>query len=152
MEHVFLPVAGLKGKREFVVTRERDGLEPLVYTEIAQMRTDYETDVVSTSSKAMQQTNLSENGLLIGSKLTPQLLKPAVTKALHDIMIPIQEAYNASKEWQEVTLLAYPPPEKKQKKVKKVGTRPPGGGKAQSAAPGVAADNADGVAKLNLDN
>ncbi|KAI0437048.1 tyrosyl-tRNA synthetase [Xylaria telfairii] len=129
VEHVFLPVAGLKGKREFVVTRERDGLEPLVYTEIAQMRTDYETDV-----------------------LTPQLLKPAVTKALHDIMIPIQEAYNSSKEWQEVTLLAYPPPEKKQKKVKKVGTRPPGGGKAQNAPPDVSADSADGVAKLNLDN
>jgi tyrosyl-tRNA synthetase len=46
VENVFLPVAGLKGKREFVVSRERDGLEPLVYTDIAQMRTDYETDVV----------------------------------------------------------------------------------------------------------
>ncbi|KAI0456684.1 tyrosyl-tRNA synthetase [Xylaria acuta] len=103
VEHVFLPIAELKGKREFVVSRERDGLEPLVYTTIAQMRSDYENDV-----------------------LTPQLLKPAVTKVLVDILASIQDAYNASKEWQEVTLLAYPPPEKPQKKVKKLGTRYPG--------------------------
>ncbi|RYC53614.1 Tyrosine-tRNA ligase, partial [Xylaria longipes] len=129
VEHVFLPVSELKGKREFVVPRERDGLEPLVYTTIAQMRSDYENDV-----------------------LTPQLLKPAVTKALHDIMIPIQDAYNASKEWQEVTLLAYPPPEKKQKKVKKTGNRPPGAGQDKGAAPDAAADNADDMAKMNLQN
>ncbi|KAJ3556212.1 hypothetical protein NPX13_g10187 [Xylaria arbuscula] len=122
VEHVFLPVAELKGKREFIVLRERDGLEPLVYTTIAQMRSDYENDV-----------------------LTPQLLKPAVTKALHDILIPIQDAYNASKEWQEITLLAYPPPEKKAKKVKKIGTRY-AGTTQDSAAP----DAVDGVAKLNI--
>ncbi|KAI0551152.1 tyrosyl-tRNA synthetase [Xylaria curta] len=126
IEHVFLPVAELKGKREFIVSRERDGLEPLLYTTIAQMRSDYENDV-----------------------LTPQLLKPAVTKALHDIMIPIQDAYNASKEWQEVTLLAYPPPEKKQKKVKKIGTRYPAAGQDKGEA---AADNASDMAKLNLEN
>ncbi|KAI1197668.1 tyrosyl-tRNA synthetase [Nemania serpens] len=117
IEHVFLPVAELKGKREFVVLRERDGLEPLVYTTIAQLRSDYENDV-----------------------LTPQLLKPAVIKALHDILIPIQEAYNASKEWQEITLLAYPPPEKKQKKQKKPGTRHPG------------AQTVDGIANLSLES
>ncbi|KAI1749768.1 tyrosyl-tRNA synthetase [Xylaria castorea] len=129
VEHVFLPVAELKGKREFVVPRERDGLEPLIYTTITQMRSDYENDV-----------------------LTPQLLKPAVTKALHDIMIPIQDAYSASKEWQEVTLLAYPPPEKKQKKVKKIGTRYPAAGQENGAAPGAATDNAGDMAKLNLEN
>ncbi|KAI1419128.1 tyrosyl-tRNA synthetase [Xylaria sp. FL1777] len=126
VEHVFLPVAELKGKREFIVSRERDGLEPLVYTTIGQLRNDYETDV-----------------------LTPQLLKPAVTKALHDILIPIQDAYNASKEWQEITLLAYPPPEKKAKKVKKMGTRYPGAGQ-DSTAPDATTDNVDGVANLNL--
>ncbi|KAI1822728.1 tyrosyl-tRNA synthetase [Xylaria intraflava] len=119
VEHVFLPVAGLRGKEEFIVARERDGLEPLVYTTIAQMRSDYENDI-----------------------LTPQLLKGAVTKALNDILGPVQEAFNASKEWQETTLLAYPPPEKKQKKVKKIGTRYPG-----AAAP----DNAEEMAKLNLE-
>ncbi|KAI2643570.1 tyrosyl-tRNA synthetase [Xylaria nigripes] len=124
VEHVFLPVAGLRGKREFVVPRERDGLEPLVYTTIAKMRSDYETDV-----------------------LTPQLLKPAVTKALNDILVPIQDAFNASKEWQETTLLAYPPPEKKQKKVKKLGTRYPGGAPDKDAAP----DNTDEMAKLKLE-
>jgi tyrosyl-tRNA synthetase len=84
--------------------------------------------------------------LLTAFKLTPQLLKPAVTKALHDILIPIQEAYNASKEWQEITLLAYPPPEKKQKKVKKIGTRYPGG---QDKA--TADNNAEELAKLKLE-
>ena len=43
-------------------------------------------------------------------------------------MTPIQEAYQASAEWQEITLKAYPPPvvEKKQKKVKDKGSRFPG--------------------------
>ncbi|TGJ79957.1 hypothetical protein E0Z10_g8811 [Xylaria hypoxylon] len=147
VEHVFLPVAELKGKREFVVSRERDGLEPLVYTTIAQLKSDYETDVVSVSHWGPSMyPGLMKNIALIDSKLTPQLLKPAVTKALHDILIPIQDAYNASKEWQEITLLAYPPPEKKQKKAKKIGTRYPAAGQ-ETAAP----DNADGIAKLNLE-
>jgi len=84
--------------------------------------------------------------VLIAFKLTPQLLKPAVTKALHAILIPIQEAYNASKEWQEITLLAYPPAEKKQKKVKKMGTRYPGGQDKTAAD-----NNAEQLAKLNLE-
>ena len=41
-------------------------------------------------------------------------------------MAPIQEAYQASKDWQDITLKAYPPPEKKQKKVKDKGSRHPG--------------------------
>lgn len=46
VEYVLLPVADLRGKREFVVDRERDGLEPLVYSTIAQMHEDYKNDVV----------------------------------------------------------------------------------------------------------
>lgn len=47
-------------------------------------------------------------------------------------MAPIQAEYQASAEWQEVTLKAYPPPvvEKKQKKVKDRGSRYPGPNKA----------------------
>lgn len=43
-------------------------------------------------------------------------------------MAPIQAAYEASEEWKEITLKAYPPPEvqKKVKKVKDKGTRHPG--------------------------
>lgn len=59
-------------------------------------------------------------------QLTPQSLKPAVAKALVELMKPIQDAYNASKEWQEATLRAYPPPEKKVKKVKDKGSKFPG--------------------------
>lgn len=60
--------------------------------------------------------------------MTPQLLKPAVTQALNDLLAPIQAKYQGSKEWQEITLNAYPPAEKpkKEKKVKKIGTGHPG--------------------------
>lgn len=61
------------------------------------------------------------------------MLKPAVSTALVDLMAPIQAAYQASPEWQEITLKAYPPPEvqKKQKKVKDKGSRHPGAIKEQ---------------------
>ncbi len=49
-----------------------------------------------------------------------------MSAALVSLMAPINEAFQASKEWQELTLKAYPPPEKKQKKVKDKGTRHPG--------------------------
>lgn len=46
VEYVLLPAAALRGKREFSVDRERDGLEPLVYSDIADMHRDYQNDVV----------------------------------------------------------------------------------------------------------
>ncbi len=46
VEYVLLPAAALRGRREFHVARDRDGLEPLVYTTIAQMHEDYQADVV----------------------------------------------------------------------------------------------------------
>lgn len=59
-------------------------------------------------------------------KLTPQLLKPAVSKGLNALLAPIQEAYQASETWQEIATRAYQPPPKKEKKVKNRGTRFPG--------------------------
>ncbi|KAI1491725.1 hypothetical protein F5X96DRAFT_630157 [Biscogniauxia mediterranea] len=103
IEFVLLPASALKGKREFRVDRERDGLEPLVYTSIEKIHEDYKNDV-----------------------LTPQLLKPAVAKVLIELTAPIQAAFQASPEWQEITQRAYPPPEKKVKKVKDKGSRYPG--------------------------
>jgi tyrosyl-tRNA synthetase len=60
--------------------------------------------------------------------LTPQLLKGLVTESLNGILSSIQAKFQASKEWQEITIKAYPPPEepKKVKKEKKLGTRYPG--------------------------
>ena len=60
-------------------------------------------------------------------QLTPQTIKPAVTKRLIEMTAPIQKMYQESKEWQEITLKAYPPAElkKKDKKVKNKGTRHP---------------------------
>lgn len=45
IEHVLLPAAALKGKREVVV--ERHEAEPLVYTDIAKINEDYAADIVS---------------------------------------------------------------------------------------------------------
>ncbi|KAL8704177.1 MAG: hypothetical protein Q9201_002675 [Fulgogasparrea decipioides] len=107
VEYVLLPVNGLKsgGKGKFVVERRKpeDG-EPIVYEDIATLKADYEAD-----------------------RLTPQLLKAAVIKALIDLLKPLQEDYQTSPEWQESANKAYPPPEvkKKEKKVKDRGTRFP---------------------------
>ena len=47
LEYVLLPASQLKtGKKEFIVKRERDGLEPLVYTSIQQAQDDYKNDIV----------------------------------------------------------------------------------------------------------
>jgi tyrosyl-tRNA synthetase len=54
------------------------------------------------------------------------MLKPAVTAALDKLMEPIRAAYEASNEWQQLTLKAYPTPGKKQAKVKDKGTLHPG--------------------------
>lgn len=50
-EFVLLPAASLSGTGEFIVERERDGLEPLVYTDGAQMKSDYENDIVRPSPR-----------------------------------------------------------------------------------------------------
>ncbi|KAI4143549.1 MAG: hypothetical protein L6R39_004528 [Caloplaca ligustica] len=108
VEFVLLPVDSLKGggKGKFVVERRKpeDG-EPLVYEDIATLKADYEAD-----------------------KLTPQLLKPAITKALTELLKPIQAEYQASPDWQDIANKAYPPEEvkKKEKKAKNLGTRFPG--------------------------
>jgi tyrosyl-tRNA synthetase len=56
-------------------------------------------------------------------QLTPQLLKPSVTHALLALLAPIQAKYETSKEWQEITLKAYPPVEKSKAKNAKMKTR-----------------------------
>lgn len=103
VENILFPAAVLNGHGEFRV--ERRDAEPLVYTSIAQVKEDYAQDI-----------------------LTPQNLKPAVSSAMVTLMAPIQAAYEASAEWQEITLKAYPPPVvvKKVKKVKDRGSRFPG--------------------------
>ena len=44
VEFVLLPASALSGRREFRVERDRDGLEPLVYTGIEQVHEDYRKD------------------------------------------------------------------------------------------------------------
>lgn len=119
VEYVLLPAARLKGQRGFVVDRSRDGLPELVYTDVKQMHDDYRNDV-----------------------LTPQILKPAVSKALNEMLAPIREEYSNSTEWQELTDRAYPPEVKivKEKKKKGLGTMFPGG-KKERAGKGEQKDN-----------
>lgn len=102
IEYVLLPASELRGVREFRVERERDGLEPLVYTDIKKIHEDYQNDV-----------------------LTPQSIKPAVAKAIIELTDPIRAVYAESKEWQEIALKAYPPAKKKEKKVKDKGSHYP---------------------------
>jgi len=140
-EFVLLPASALKdGKKEFRVER-RDGLEPLIYSDISKMREDYKNDV-----------------------LRPQDLKAAVKEALNALLAPIQkwqkslkmdekameeagmneeekmEKKKEIKEWQNMFENAYPVEyakwkadqaqqdgsKKKVKKVKDKGTRHPG--------------------------
>ncbi|KAG2417814.1 tyrosyl-tRNA synthetase [Aspergillus terreus] len=97
VQYVLIPASGLKdGNPGFRVSRERDGLEPLVYTNIEQMLEDYKSDILS-----------------------PQLLKPAVADAIVELTAPIREAFEKSPEWQETAKKAYPPPPPKVKKEKK---------------------------------
>ncbi|QIW99778.1 hypothetical protein AMS68_005296 [Peltaster fructicola] len=104
-EYVLLPASALKNKGtpNFVVPR-RDA-EPLVYTNIEQLKKDYLEDI-----------------------LQPQTLKPAVTDALLEILGPIRAAFESDQEWQAVEKKGYPPPvvQTKVKKVKDRGTRFPG--------------------------
>lgn len=47
VEFILLPAAALKGKKEFQV--ERKDSEPLIYTDIKQLRDDYANDIVCIS-------------------------------------------------------------------------------------------------------
>ena len=67
----------------------------------------------------------------------PQMLKPAATNALIELLQPIQDEFSQSEEWQDIQRKAYPPPEvkKKEKKVKDRGSRFPDGAKEVEAKP-----------------
>ena len=45
VEFVLLPAVALSGHREFRVERDRDNLEPLIYTCIEPMHEDYKNDI-----------------------------------------------------------------------------------------------------------
>ncbi|KAK5135713.1 hypothetical protein LTR08_004699 [Meristemomyces frigidus] len=120
VQYVLFPASALRnnGSPKFVV--ERRDAEPLVYTDIAELKKDYAADI-----------------------LQPQSLKPAVTEALLEVLGPIRKAFVESKAWQEVEQRAYPPPpapEKKKNKVKKLGTRFPGGKGGEEKENGPAAE------------
>ncbi|PCD41168.1 hypothetical protein AU210_003726 [Fusarium oxysporum f. sp. radicis-cucumerinum] len=79
----------------------RDG-EPLVYEHICKLKEDYESDT-----------------------LTPQMIKPALIKALNDLLDPIRKDFDSGEDWKRVADLAYPAEVKpeKTKKEKKDGNR-----------------------------
>jgi tyrosyl-tRNA synthetase len=114
VEYVLLPTSALRsrdGKARFEVEPAEADKEPIVYSDINILKQDYEAD-----------------------RLTPQLLKNSVSKALVDLLAPIQEEYRASASWQEVEKKAYPSaePVKKKKTPKDKGSRYPGAAKANA--------------------
>jgi tyrosyl-tRNA synthetase len=80
----------------------------------------------------------------------PQILKPAVTNALIELLKPIQDEYLRTQEWIDIEKKAYPPPEikKKEKKVKDRGSRFPGAAKEVEAK---ADGHVEGKAKDQVD-
>ncbi|KAF9630831.1 Aminoacyl-tRNA synthetase class Ib [Lasiodiplodia theobromae] len=85
VEYVLLPAGALVGGKPIFTVQRREG-EPLVYTDAEKMKEDYAADI-----------------------LTPQLLKSGVTEAISKLLAPVQAAFDASPEWQEIEKLAYPP-------------------------------------------
>jgi len=77
----------------------------------------------------------------------PKDLKGAVADALVSLLAPIRRRFEESREWREVTELAYPSPgpEKKKKKEKVYHPPPPGKGRNASVATTDAAANASQV-------
>jgi tyrosyl-tRNA synthetase len=113
VEYVLLPVSALQsrdGTPRLEVEQREGEKEPVIYSDMHTLKEDYKAD-----------------------KLTPQLLKGAITRALVDLLRPIQAEFQASSEWQEVEKKAYPPaePAKKKKTPKDKGSRYPGAVKAR---------------------
>ncbi|KAH9979543.1 hypothetical protein BGW80DRAFT_1435030 [Lactifluus volemus] len=77
----------------------------------------------------------------------PKDLKGAVADALVNLLAPIRRRFEESKEWQDVTELAYPSPmpEKKKKKARVYHPPPPGKGRDANAATVVPATQVDGT-------
>lgn len=99
VQYVLLPANDLKhGKHEFKVDRTRDGLEPLVFENVEQVKESYREGT-----------------------LTPQLLKASVATDMNALLEPIRQEFASSQEWQDILLKAYPPkvPVVKAKKEKK---------------------------------
>lgn len=86
VEFVLLPAGALKHGRPRFAVPKRDGSE-VVYERIADMHADYRADA-----------------------LTPQDLKQGVTRAINELLAPVQEAFAASAEWQAISEKAYPAP------------------------------------------
>ncbi|KAJ1331291.1 tyrosyl-tRNA synthetase [Microdochium nivale] len=85
VEHVLIRALALKNGGKATFTVERRDEEAIVYDDIAKLKADFEADVI-----------------------TPQSLKPAVTKVLNELLEPIRAEYAASADWQRISELAYP--------------------------------------------
>ncbi|KAF5668281.1 tyrosyl-tRNA synthetase [Fusarium denticulatum] len=87
IEHVIFRVESLKtgGKPTFTV-ETRDG-QTLVYEDISKLKEGYKSDV-----------------------LMPQVIKPAVIKALNNLLDPIRKDFETDDDWQRIAELAYPVP------------------------------------------
>ncbi|CZR39223.1 putative tyrosine-tRNA ligase [Fusarium proliferatum ET1] len=102
VEHVIFRVESLKaGDKPRFIVETREG-EILVYEDISKLKEDYASDI-----------------------LTPQMIKPALMKALNELLEPIRKDFEADEEWKRIANLAYPVEEKPERgnKVKNNGKR-----------------------------
>jgi len=87
--------------------RERDGLEPVIYTNISWMHEDYRK-MLSVEHNQRLLTYLYMCiyclSLLDRVSVDSQPLKPAVAEGLIELLALIQQAYQASTEWQEADI------------------------------------------------
>ncbi|KAF5237573.1 hypothetical protein FANTH_10764 [Fusarium anthophilum] len=94
-----------KAPRFTVETRDGD---TLAYEDLSKLKEDYASDA-----------------------LTPQMIKPALIKTLHNLLDPIRKDFAADNEWQRIAELAYPVPVKPVKANK----HKPGNEQGNDAAP-----------------
>lgn len=64
VQHILLPAAGLKGKREFGIC-PNGSTEPTIYTDIEKINEDYANDVVSAYQRSGVAPHGKESGMLI---------------------------------------------------------------------------------------
>ncbi|RFN52116.1 tyrosyl-trna synthetase [Fusarium flagelliforme] len=99
IEQVIFRVLTLKEEVRFVVD-QRDG-DPLIYEDITKLKDDYKQDI-----------------------LTLQMIKPALVKALNELLVPIRADFEKSEEWKQADKLGYPREEKPMKTKKQKQAKP----------------------------
>jgi tyrosyl-tRNA synthetase len=105
-KHIIMPLSALKSDPAFEHPRPNTLVSPN-----APMGTLFSINVSPTGGAATERhySSIEELEKDFGErKVTAAALKDAVSGALNKVLDPIREAFEANREWQEITKLAYP--------------------------------------------